>query len=319
MKVLISALAIFSILVLQSCQKELTADTGNTNPPTGITDSSYLSKIYYVEVNGALTDTGNRLTYSYDNLKRVTAIRGIPNNLYDVIQISYDYYYNGSDTLPFRSRRIYVSANDPAQTQFRYDTTIAWHYYDNTGRNIKDSMINSVADASTPVPYYSVLELRTYSYGSGKIYGFRTYTGINVPNPSYVYPDQKDTALLDALGNITNSKSYRYNSSSTLYELEVVSDFTYDAKQSPFSKLSNFKTFGIFPNGETFYSELPQNTNRVTQNELHSFSGGGGGIHYDYSYTNSYNTNGLIKQALIYDQPPNPTIYAKLLFSYIHL
>ena len=168
MKVLISAFAIFSILVLQSCQKELTADTGNTNPPTGIADSSYLSKIYYVEVNGALTDTVNRVTYSYDNLKRVTAIRGVPNSLYDVTQISYDYYYNGSDSVPFRSRRIYVSANDPAQTQFRYDTTIAWHYYDNTGRNIKDSMINSVADASTPAPYYSVLELRTYSYGSGK-------------------------------------------------------------------------------------------------------------------------------------------------------
>jgi hypothetical protein len=305
--------------IIQGCQKELSFDNSNTPVPLPTIDSNYLYILYGIEINGTVADTGEIYSYSYDQLKRVVAVSGAVKNFYDYTQASYNYYYNNNDTLPFKSRAVRISANDPAQTMLRYDTTITWHFFDNSGKNIKDSMIHSSADASSPVPYYSTLELRSYSYSTGKIFGYRSYTGINVPNPGYVFPDQKDTATLDALGNITDNKTYRFNSMTSQFELEVTSAFTYDAKQSPFSRISNFKTFGVFPNGETFLIELPQYSNRVSQNEHHSFSGGGSGVHYDYSYNNTYNSNGLIKQILIYDQPVNPSGYGKIILTYTHL
>ncbi len=309
------------IFISQSCQKELSFDTGNiVNNPPGIVDSSYISKIYSIYIAGPVADTVAITTYSYDNLKRVVSVIDAAKSLYDFAQTSRHYFYNNNDTLPFRSRTVSISANDPAQTMLRYDTSLIWHFYDNTGRNVKDSVIRSVGEASSPVPYYSTLEVRNYSYGTGKIYGFRTFAGINVPNPSYVPGDQKDTATLDAPGNIIANKSYRFDSFTSQFEFIITSAFTYDNRQSAFSKLSNFKTYGVFPNGETFLSELPQYSNRVTQNEHHSFlPGGGGGVHFDFSYTNIYNTNGFVKEILAYDQPPNPLSYGKVSFVYMHL
>lgn len=307
--------------IIQSCQKELSDPGGNIIiiNPLPVVDSNYLSKIYGISISGPLSDTGIIYTYNYDNLKRVVSINGLSKDLYNYTQISYTYYYNNSDTVPFKSRAVSISANDPAQTMLRHDTTITWHFFDNTGRNTRDSMIHSVGNPSVPVPYYSTLEIRNYSYGSGKIYGYRSFTGIYVPNPSYVFPDQKDTANIDALGNVTSNKAYRFNTISSQFELETTSAFTYDSKQSPFSRLSNFKTFGVFPSGETLFMELPQYSNHVTQNEVHSLSMGGGGVHFDFSYTNLYNTNGLIKQSDVNEQPPVPSNYMKISYTYIHL
>ena len=319
---LLLSISFIYLFISQGCQKELSADTaGNIiNNPPAIVDSNYVSKIYSMYVDNNIPDTVAITTYSYDNLKRVVSAIDVAKSLFDFTQTSRHYFYNNNDTLPFRSRTVSVYANDQAQTMLHYDTTLTWHFYDNAGRNLRDSIIRSVTDAFPPTTYYSTLELRNYSYASGKIYGFRTFTGINVPNPSYVPDDQKDTATLDALGNIVAYKSYRYDPFASQFRFVINSSFTYDNKQGPFAKLSNFKTYGVFPNGETFLSELPQYSNRVTQNEHHSFSpGGGGGVHYDISYTNLYNTNGLVREISAYGQPPNPLSYEKLAFAYIHL
>ncbi len=309
-----------TVFITQSCQKEISFDPGTIiNNPSGIIDSNYLSKMYGIYITGPVVDTGEVYSYNYDNQKRVISLTGISKDLYNYTQTSFNYYYNSTDTLPYRSRSVYITANDPAQTVLRFDTIITWHFFDNLGRNLRDSMIHATGDASSPTPYYSTLEVRNYSYGTGKIYCYRHFTGINVPNPSYVSPDQKDTATLDVSGNIIDNKSYRYSFFSGQFELEITSTFTYDTKQSPFSRLSNFKTFGVFPNGETFYIELPQYNNRLTQNEHHSFSGGGSGVFYNYTYSNTYKTNGLIKETSIYDQPPVPSSYGKITFEYIHL
>lgn len=303
----------------QSCQKEISAgDIVIPNPP-GIVDSTYLSKLYLISITGTVADTGEIITYTYDNQKRVVSAIGASNNLYNFTKVSRNYYYNGNDTLPYQSRTVYTSANDPAQTQLRHDTTLTWHFYDNTGRNLRDSMVHAVADASTPTPYYSTFEVRNYSYAAGKIYGYRYFGAINVPNPSFVQPDQKDTASLDALGNIINNRAHRINPLTGQFELEIVSNFTYDGKQSAFSRLSDFKTSGVFPSGETLAFEFPQYSNRVTQNELHSIGGGSGGTPVNYTYTNLYNTNGLIKESSIYNQPPVPSDYGKMVFTYIRL
>ena len=304
---------VLPLVSLYSCQKEISSENGIAPVVPLTIDSNYLSKIYAFDINGSSADTVEVVTYNYDNLKRVTSVVDSSKNLYNATQQSYFYFYNNSDTLPYKSVRYQVSAEDPALTQLTYDTIISYHLYDNAGRNLKDSGIHS--NSSILNGYYSTYTVKQYSYALNRIYGYASSNPISVPY-SFVSPDEKDTAVLDALGNIIDNKIYRYNSYTSLWELSITSAFTYDTKASPFSRLSNFKTFGVFPNGETFYGELPQKTNRVTQNEHHSFSNGAPGVHFDYSYFNSYNANGLVKGISVYDQPPNPTMYSKIILVY---
>ena len=315
MKVALNLLPVILLLVftLQSCQKELSPET-TTTPTTPTTpDSNYIAKIYEIEVNGTVADTVDIAVYNYDNLKRVVSIIRSSFNLYYYPSITYTYLYNAADTLPYRSTFISKSAYDAAQTQFYYDTVVSYHNYDNFGKNIKDSMIHSAYYIMSPVPYTVNSEVRNYSYGTGKIFGLTAYFTIFPSGTSS--GDDKDTAITDATGNIIDNKIYRFNPSNSLFELDATSNFTFDTKASPFSRLSNFKTYGVFPSGETLFYEFPQYFNRLTQNEHHSFSGGSG-TYFNSTYSNSYNSNGLLKEVLIYDVPPFPSTYGKESFIY---
>lgn len=317
MKVALNLLPVILLLVftLQSCQKELSPET-TTTPTTPTTpDSNYIAKIYTIEVVNGVADTGYIMTYYYDNLKRVVSIFDSAKNLYNYTQSKYNYFYINNDSLPYKSTVYSVNAYYPTQTVFYYDTTITYHFYDNAGKNLKDSIIFSTYRVLSTFSYFSILELRDYSYGTGKIYGHKTFFPI-VNNSGAMFYPQKDTAIVNASGNIIDYKNYEFNPSSSLFELSATSVFTYDAKPSPFSKLSNFKTFGVFPSGETLFYELPQYNNRLTQNEHHSFLGGGSGVYYNTTFSNSYNANGLVKEMLIYDVPPDPANFVKVTFVY---
>ncbi|MEO6932443.1 MAG: hypothetical protein ABI151_12495, partial [Chitinophagaceae bacterium] len=214
----------------------------------------------------------------------------------------YSYYYNSNDTLPFKS---ILYEKELYNNQLSTDSFTTFHYFDNTGRNIKDSVIRqSQGNQSTTV--------KTYTYNTNKIFGYQTYFD---PINNYSV-ERRDTALLDAGNNIIDSKRYGFDSATNSSELNSHSIFTYDTKQSPFSRLSNFKTFGVFTSGETLFRELPQNSNRVTQNELNSLGNGGAGNSYGYDYTNIYKANGQLNEVDTFDHPPLPNMYGKLIFIY---
>ncbi len=143
--------------------------------------------------------------------------------------------------MPYKSTVFSVNAYNAAQTVFYYDTTITYHFYDNAGKNLKDSIIFSTYRILSTFPYFSILESRNYSYGTGKIYVYRTFFLI-VNNSGALFYPQKDTAIVNASGNIIDYKNYEFIPSSSLFELSATSNFTYDIKPSSFSKLSNFKT-----------------------------------------------------------------------------
>ena len=191
MKTLSIFIAAIFLIMLQSCQKEISIENGIPAAPNAI-DSNYLSKILYsAVVNGVPTDTAVFWTYKYDNLKRVTSFVDSTSN---PVPNSYFYFYNGTDTLPFKTVLYQVGV------WHDYDTTITFHYFDNTGRNAKDSVIFSYSDIFSG--YESWYEIRNYSYNLNKIYGLR-----EIYRPGGYTPYYKDTATLDAAGNIIDNKS----------------------------------------------------------------------------------------------------------------
>jgi hypothetical protein len=290
--------------MLQSCQREITFQTGNPSPDPPGADSNYLWKMYELSISAASSDTVGIITYNYDNLKRVTSIVDSSKDLSVNIQQSYYYFYHNSDTLPYKS----VLYEVDFEVQLHFDTTITWHFYDNSGRNLEDSSIYTTSDGD-----YSFYKVQKFSYGANKIYGYTHWVPIGTAG---VYSDKKDTASLDANGNIVDNKARLYNSFTDTWDLYSTSIFSYDNKPSPFSLLSNFKTFGVFPSGETFYNVLPEKNNRLVQNEQIFLPTGGTVVNNNFSFTNVYKSNGFLKEISIYDQPPIPTEYAKIFLKY---
>lgn len=297
-------IAAMFLIMLQSCQKELSLENGLPGTPTVPTtiDSNYLSKILYLAVvNGVPTDTAVYWVYTYDNLKRVTSVIDSSNT---PSPNKYFYYYTGTDTMPYKSV-LYQN-----QVAHDFDTIISYHYFDNVRRKLKDSIIFSYADFSSG--YNSGYRIQNYSYGNNRIYGFKQTYNFNGSTPDY-----RDTATLDARGNIIDNKRYRFDSFTNTWELDATSTFTFDTNPSPFSNLSNFKTYAVFPSGETLFFELPFKNNKVSQHEHHSFGPGqSGGVFVDWDYINIYKPNGFLKDVLIYDLPPVPGNYLKLIFIY---
>lgn len=299
------------VIGLYSCQKEISIENVESLPSSPVIDSNFISKLFYIGTTGSTVDTLLTLTYSYDNLKRVTSIIGSSRDLYNAGQPTYHYSYNGTDTVPYKSTLFRLSAMDVASTQFSYDTTITYHTYNTNRQNLEDSAIFSHKDDFGGYSLY--YRIKKYSYAPNKIYGLTLLYEVGTSTPL----SQKDTASLDANENIINNRSYIYNSFTGDWQLNIISNFTYDNKINPFAMLSNFKTFGVFPNGETLFIECPQKNNRMTQNERHSIHPDGtGGIYYNYDYSNSYKNNGLIKETIINDQPPTPGTQFKVAFTY---
>lgn len=276
-------------------------------------DKLFLSKVYGIYVNESTTDTMQVTTYTYDALKRVTSVINTSDEI-DIETLSIFYSYNSTDTLPYKSQ-LFSRSPEPF---ISFDTVTTYHYYDNSGQIIKDSMIKAQYFAAFN-RYTVTYTIKNYSHVANKIFGSSTSFPLIVPDGGLVARDEMDTATIDVYGNIIDYRKYGYNSTSQSWELDIVSTFTYDRRPSPFARLSNFKTFGVFPKGETFFLEFPQYTNRVTQRETHSISQAGSGYHYNYDYINSYEPNGALKEVKAFDVPPNQGSYGKYILEYKNL
>ncbi len=260
------------LLFLTSCQKQLDFENSSNNIIT-TADSIYLDKIYELDIAGNKIDS---VVFVYDNQKRVTSM-GFNYTLPD--DYMYTYYYNGSDTLPFKSRYIRSDATSS-------DTTITYHTYNAGQRNLKDSAI--VSRLSTgPFGSYTLLhEVVHYSYTTGKKYAYTDITYFFPPAGSLV---REDTAVVDAGNNVVSSKA---NFSTTT--LQNSSSLTYDTHVNPFSLLSNFKAHQRFPSGETLFFEYFPFNNILSLTEVNQ---GASPITTKYTYT--YKTNGLPATAII--------------------
>ena len=295
-----SIIVFFSSFFFFSCQKEATSDnfSPNNNSSNNLIDSNYIDKIYQIDMTGGAYDTVGIRLYNYDNLKRVQSM--MPQSIDPTITdgISYSYFYNNQDTLPYKTVSIETSSGIA-------NTITHFHYWDANGKNLQDSSIY----INTGVSYYVV---RSYSYGSNIIYGSQ-YSSFSGP---VINLTQIDTAITDSYGNILSSKKYHFNTISNDWELTSTTNYTLDAFTSPFSILTNFKTFGVFPSGETLYYELPAVNNYMNQTEVNSIETGSPNTN-TYTYNNTYNTKNQLKQVLIHGlySSSTPDDF-KLIFTY---
>lgn len=285
--------AVILITSISACQKEITEDTTTPIPPNIIPDSNYLSKMYEIGIERGVTDTVEIWTYTYDANKRVIHLSDSSSVIGANYLASWQYFYYGNDTIPYKST---YTVQGPGYIST--DSLITYFYYNASGQRIKDSVINQNGAVNDYTKNF-------YQYLPGKIYGLTkdsTYNGF-----AYVVYLTFDSATI-INGNIVNNKrNFNYSADS------VISIFTYDDKPAPFAKLSNFKTFEIFPFGETFFYEMPQNNNRLKANEYSS----GTGYLFEEDFTGKYiyKPNGYPSQ-IYYPDPADPALIYKISFVY---
>ena len=281
----------FLLLTFGSCQKEITSNELDSSASSN--DSIYLDKVYQLDLS--TMDTIVAVVLTYDSQKRVTAMAS-PVGSFDYT--NYAYYYNGTDTLPYKSTLL-------KQYQNEYDTVVTYHYYDNSKRNLKDSIHRAFENVIGD--YFNTITVSNYSYSADKRFGFSTYTHLD---GGFSSPTGTDTATIDLNNNILFSKHY-YESMAIpgTYDLSNTSTISYDTHRSPFSFLSNLMAHQNFPIGETFFFEYLPFNNMLTLDETST------GYNYTYNYT--YGANGL-PSTIIATSTAASTSY-KIIYTYRNL
>jgi hypothetical protein len=168
---------------------------------------------------------------------------------------------------------------------------------------VKDSVI---------APSYHYVALQQYQ--PDKIISSRVDSFFSAPAYNFFYSEnRRDTAILDAGGNVISNISRR----GTAYVYR--STVTYDNHPSPFIKLSNAKTFALFPTGETLFMEMPQKNNRLKILETSTLNNQPPTIRYDEDLTGkyTYKTNGYPSKITTID--PSTGEISIAAFKYISL
>ncbi|MEP7108485.1 MAG: hypothetical protein ABI760_10895 [Ferruginibacter sp.] len=274
-------LSTLAVIYISSCQKEFTDPDGSLQGPATSKDSTWLSKVFYIDTTAAPDDTTRTILFIYDNLHRVIT-QTISTHELSYSEIRYS--YNSNDTMPFKSV-LYSYDPDP----FFNDTIYIFHYYDLSGKKLRDSTIYYASSSNT------LTDVGNYSWLPGKITGIAYQTSALYPGLYYIYTD---TALLDANGNIILLKEYRHDDASGQNDLIFTISSSLDNRPNPFAKLSAFAGRKIFPAGDDpleFIVSYPQ-VNNFTSNIIDHYSNGV----IDFSETLSlqyvYYSNGSVKE-----------------------
>ncbi len=252
--------------IFSACQKEISEEIPDTpNPTLPTSDSTYLDKIYLIQNSGSINDTFGKITVTYDNLKRVISlVDSIPGqNLWRVWAVN-TFHYNADDTLPYKDVYYDFESAIAFNNPLLVDTITTFHTYNSSGKNIVDSTISKFTNDT-----YSSKEIKTYQYNAAKIYGQISTTILTGNYPFQTLPPTlRDSAITDGFGNILNCKTYIVNNNSTT--LNLSSTFTYDSNPNPIARLTNFRTLGVLPFGETFEDIRQSKNNRLIAIETDS-------------------------------------------------
>ena len=221
------------IVSLLGCQKEMSFDDGGGPPLPTVIDSNFLDKIYLLANPVLRQDTQVVITFTYDALKRITAVTtSTPNNT-DYLEVS-QYSYTGVDTMPYKSLHI-TKFIAPSPLQL-IDSSIKYFYYNGSGKKVKDSLDEySYSSGSLAHRQY----IANYASTTDKIAIDLFIRGLTVGTGNII--QLKDTLFLDAKDNVTKSKLYQYDATTSNYELNVETKLETDNYLNPFYKL-NTKT-----------------------------------------------------------------------------
>jgi hypothetical protein len=238
-------------IILFACKKNSSVDP---NPPnTGTTnDSSYLAKYYYIEIDNGIADTATRITYAYDNLKRVISILDTSHEAFaNPLNKSFEgtqFFYIGNDTLPYKRTSIF-NLNYP-NFKIINDTITTFYTFNPGAQRLKDSSVNSLFTKIFPLNQqeFSVKKIiQDYVYAANKIYSNQKNTILQNSNGNISSYIKRDTVTLDGNENITEERSRKFTTVPSINDSYYISSISYDNKPSPFSQL-NIRKVETLPN-----------------------------------------------------------------------
>lgn len=283
------ALIITGAIIMMSCQKEITEENIEPVDPPATTDSTYIDQlIEFDSISPTQVDTLYITRYQYDASKRVISQKQYWDDGGGIaLMDEYNYTYTGTDTVPSKCTNY---SYDFAGGGYLKDTTITFYTYA-AGRRVKDSAVYYNTFGSGPVNAYSDTTVTLYNYTASQITTEVLVKGGDRLDPgSGGESRSRDTATLDARGNVISSTTYDSYDGGLTWDFFFASQFTYDTKPSPFSKLSNFKTLYLVAPPESEYYEMQSPNNRISH--LYDY---GSGSTEDGTYTGFiYKPNGLV-------------------------
>jgi hypothetical protein len=302
----------FSIFTLTACKKDTNTEPDPTPNATLSADSNYLSKILFIDKNGSTLDTAVR-AFTYDNLKRVTLVQD-----YTLNPIAYEeltnYFYNGLDSLPFKSIII-----DIQQGGNKKDTVLEYFTYNTNGILVNDSSIAYRHIPTNNQPFYEIQRVVTnYNYSLNKIYGNTDSKILYNLGGSLSSSTMKDTFTLDANRDVLTIKSREVyiGTSTTIYGF--IGSYTYDTKPSHCKAQNINNIFPIRYRNDAIYNQQGAKTTRVKSIEADYTNGNLFATNTsDYTNKYTYKANGFPASALMPYQPS--TDYSKLVFIYTTL
>lgn len=234
-------------LFTMSCEKEFSFEngggvidsTGNQHTNTS-KDSIYIHSIKRLKLNGSVYDTVLVTHITYDEQRRFKSWEGVPGTNPDFIE-AFEFYYIGTDTLPYKGRFTHVDAG-------LTDTVVQLYYffYDQA-RKRKDSVVKTVNGIPGIAGWVD-----NFYYPPGKSVTIGTWTDAG---GTYEYAD---TCVLDANNNIISAKFYdgtgrqTHNWSGT---------YQYDNNKHPYSVTNISKAIpktlgGGFPNKYSSFNNI---------------------------------------------------------------
>src|SRR4051794_18125356 len=123
-------LLIFSLVIFNACKKDNAARNNNNNVINTL-DSNYLLRTLRIDSTATGQDTLESFSYYYDNAQRVTTVTDsgytTTSGTIFLRAVTY-YYYNGTDTLPYKSVRAHLDGPN------FHDTSNVFYYYDAAGK-----------------------------------------------------------------------------------------------------------------------------------------------------------------------------------------
>jgi hypothetical protein len=221
--------------------------------------------------------------FIYDNKNRVTEIKyssgdSVNNELQLIYRRNSTCSYNGADKTPFKTNGFGFQAGPPNVDIF--------HYYDNNGVLLKDSM----ADFSGNAGYFYFNN--DYSYGNNSVIIKSTNALSSVNTPSLYYD-----SLAISNHNITGTFNSYYPGRTSFIGYQ----YTYDNNVNPISRL-NISSFLI--NNSIEFSLTPgYSSNNVTKWESGFFANGQFTPSSVFNLSYSYNDKGLPVECKVSNAP----------------
>ena len=291
------------LILISSCQKEISSPTGSAPIPIITNDSILISKIIGLDTTKtAPLDTVYKLLFQYDNLKRISSSLTIDYNNTGIAVDTFcnnKYFYNGTDTLPFKVNAIIDDLHTYLDTDY-------YQYSSPERRVIYDSSIQYDAN---PIYTYFTFQSYDFTYFTNQV----SQTERDYPNGVYGSTQLFKIPVNKISGNIVSQRDTTSGG-----DVEVFNS-TYDNKLNPLNRFN----FGapIIHFGSDFFTTdylLIDQVNNITEiNEVRTIFITGN-IYLDhYKFLYSYNTTGYPTEARILNiGSTSPRSFNKLKYFY---